>query len=79
MNHWKKQLAIVVVAICGLAMSPVQVQALSTPLLTLNTNGSGVGYPAGITVGYTFSLTEAKTVTHLGIFDLGGDGLLESH
>ena len=64
-------IALIVVACCS--------SALAGPLYELDTFGSGVGYPPGITLGFTFSVNSAITVTDLGIFDWSLDGLLEAH
>jgi Domain of unknown function (DUF4082)/PEP-CTERM motif len=47
-----------------------------TPTGTLLTSGPPV---ANYTVGWAFTTTSARTITDLGVFDFGADGLLTSH
>lgn len=42
------------------------------------TGGSSYTWP-GASIGWEFSISEEITVTHLGVFDSGSDGLAESH
>jgi Bacterial TSP3 repeat len=50
-----------------------------TPIVDVQSTGSPINYFSGVTLGWEFSLDGPMVLTDLGIFDLGGDGLVESH
>lgn len=50
-----------------------------TDLVEMTDAGCDVGYPAGMTVGWEFTLDESKLIMDLGIFDEGQNGLNQAH
>jgi len=59
-----------------LATMPLQ----ASPALDFSLNGAHLENQSVTgTIGWEFSVNQAITVTHLGLFDLGQDGLAESH
>jgi hypothetical protein len=64
-------------AIALMAWSPLQTRA---DTIAFSISGGGLFRTAvDGTFGYSFTLSSAVTVTHLGLFDFGNDGLITSH
>lgn len=62
----------------GLDGMPIS-SLVPTNLANVTDAGCEVGYPAGMTVGWEFTLDEPKLIMDLGVFDEGQDGLNETH
>jgi hypothetical protein len=67
-----------IVAVCIILLSIVPLKA--SPALDFSLNGAHLeNQSVTATLGWEFSVNQAVRVTHLGLFDSGQDGLLESH
>jgi hypothetical protein len=64
-------------AVALMALSPLQTRA---DTIAFSVSGGGLrGVATNGTFGYTFTLSSAVSVTNLGLFDFGNNGLAQSH
>jgi len=77
------KLRVTLFLLSALSIAVVNAPAQAGLLLDItDSTGAVAGSPAvgdPETVGFSFSLTQASTVTSLGIYDTGGNGLIDSH
>src|SRR5262245_59695726 len=74
----KKSLVGTLFTVALMAWSPLQTRA-DTIAFSVS-SGVSAAFPSDdVTLGYSFTLSSAVAVTNLGIFDLGNNGLNQSH
>lgn len=73
----RNKLLLVLVTLLTASRSSVQ----AAPILGVDllANPSLASAPTSVTAGYAFSLTQPTTLTSLGVWDRGADGLAEAH
>jgi len=63
-------------AVALMAWSPLQTRV---DTIVFSISGGDAVFASNLTLGYSFTLSSAVTVTNLGFFDFGNDGLNASH
>lgn len=63
----------------AVSFSPLLAEGSAQALPAMSTTSPNFGSNAPFTLGYSFTVNSPITVTHLGAYDVGADGLAEAH